>query len=59
MAFLGHVISAAGIAVNLKKIEAIRNWPKPMSIAKIQSFLGLTSYYRQFVIGQLPILPES
>ena len=31
------------------KIEAIVNWEQPKNVSKVQSFLGLAGYYRQFV----------
>ncbi|XP_070001766.1 uncharacterized mitochondrial protein AtMg00860-like [Nicotiana sylvestris] len=51
VAFLGHVVSAGGIQVDLKEIEVVKNWRRPMSAIEIQSFLGLEGYYRQFVEG--------
>ncbi|XP_070017978.1 uncharacterized protein [Nicotiana sylvestris] len=47
--FLGHVVLAEGIQVDPKKIEAVKNWPRPASATEIRSFLGLAGYYRQFV----------
>ena len=49
MVFLGHVISAEGVYVDLKKIEAILNWKPPTSVHEVRSFLGLAGYYRRFV----------
>ncbi|XP_048131619.1 uncharacterized protein LOC125314168 [Rhodamnia argentea] len=49
VAFLGHVISGEGIAVDPSKIEAIMDWPRPTTITEIKSFLGLVGYYRRFV----------
>ena len=43
--FLGHVISANGIAVEPVKIEAIQTWPTPTSLVNLQSFLGLANFY--------------
>ena len=43
--FLGHVIHKEGASVDLAKAKAIVNWPKPMNITKVQSFLRMTSYY--------------
>ena len=49
MGFLGHIIFEEGIAVDPVKIEAIKDWPRPATVTEIQSFLGLTGYYRRFV----------
>ena len=51
MAFLGHVISAEGVSVDPKKIEAVINWKPPKNVSKIRNFLGLVEYYRNFVEG--------
>ena len=41
--FLGHIISSEGVEVDPKKIEAVKNWPRPLSPINIKSFLGLAS----------------
>ena len=51
VAFLGHVISEAGISVDPKKIEAVVAWKPPKNITEVRSFLGLAGYYRRFVKG--------
>ena len=49
LAYLGHVISAQGIATDESKIEAIKNWPTPTNIMEVQSFLGFMGYYRRCI----------
>ena len=49
--FLGHVLSAQGIAVDPTKVEAVVKWGSPKSAIEIWSFVGLTSYYRRFIEG--------
>jgi hypothetical protein len=49
--YLGHIVSEGGIAVNPKKIEAIKSWPIPTHISKVISFMGLVVYYRRFIMG--------
>jgi hypothetical protein len=43
--YLGHVISAQGIATDPKKVEAVQNWPTPANLKDVQSFLGLCNHY--------------
>ena len=47
--FLGYVLMANGISANLEKVEKVKSWPVPKNIKEVQSFLGLASYYRQFI----------
>jgi hypothetical protein len=47
--FLGHVVSANGLAPDPAKVETIVNWPSPRSLFEVRSFLGLTNYFRRFI----------
>ena len=47
--FLGHVLSKDQISPNLEKVSKVRDWPVPKSAKEIHSFLGLASYYHQFI----------
>ena len=47
--FLGHVVSASGVSVDSKKVEAMMSWERWKSIFEIHSFLGLAGYYRRFI----------
>jgi hypothetical protein len=44
VAFLGHVLSAKGVAIDPRKIEAVSKWQSPKSVTEIRSFLGLAGY---------------
>ena len=47
--FLGYILSADGMSANPKKVDAVKNWPVPMSAKELHSFLGLASYYHHFI----------
>ena len=47
--FLGHVVSASGLSVDLEKVEAMMSWERLKSVFEIGSFLGLAGYYRRFI----------
>ena len=47
--FLGHVISAAGVAVQQHKVQRVREWLVPQTKRDVKSFLGMTGYYRKFI----------
>ena len=49
MAFLGLVVSKDGIQVDPKNIEAIIEWPRPIKVIEIISFLGLVGSYGRFM----------
>ena len=49
--YLGFIISADGISMSERKIEAIRNWPEPKTVKNIQEFLGFANFYRRFIEG--------
>ena len=49
LAYLGHVISAKGVATDEGKIEVIKNWPTPTTVTEVRSFLGFTGYYCRFI----------
>jgi hypothetical protein len=49
VAFLGHIISKGGISMDPSKIQDVLSWNTPMSVGDIQSFLGLTGYYRMIL----------
>ncbi|XP_073361732.1 uncharacterized protein [Aegilops tauschii subsp. strangulata] len=49
VAFLGHVVSGNGVAVDPSKVAAVTEWETPTAVGEIRSFLGLAGYYRRFI----------
>ncbi len=49
MRFLGFVVSAQGIKIEVEKIEAVRDWPESHSVRDIQVFFGFANFYRRFI----------
>src|SRR5262249_44456711 len=47
--FLGHIISAEGVAVDPSKVQAVLEWKVPTTPTEVRSFLGLVGYYRRFI----------
>ena len=42
-------MSASGVSVDPKKVEAVMSWERLKSVFEIRSFLGLARYYRRFI----------
>ncbi len=46
--FLGYVVSPEGVEMDDHQVQAVLNWPKPMTVKEIQRFLGFANFYRRF-----------
>ena len=49
VAYLGHVFSSEGMKPDPQKISAVKVWNTPTDVSGLRSFLGLASYYRQYI----------
>jgi len=47
--YLGHVVSAEGVAMDSSKVDVVQAWPQPCSVCGLRRFLGLAGYYRRFI----------
>ncbi|MBW0577340.1 hypothetical protein O181_117055 [Austropuccinia psidii MF-1] len=46
---LGHVVSGLSLGIDKNKVTAVLLKPMPQNKKEIQSFLGLTGYYRHYI----------
>jgi hypothetical protein len=44
--FLGHILSAEGVAVDPGQVKDILEWKPPTTIHLVRCFLGMAGYYR-------------
>lgn len=47
--FLGYVIQGGTIKPSPTKVVAVQRFPLPRTVKQVQSFLGLTGYFRKFI----------
>ena len=47
--YLGVIISHNSVAMDPIKIAGVTEWPTPTSKKEVQSFLGFTNFYQQFI----------
>ena len=47
--FLGHIVSQDGIQCDPKKLEAVREWQRPLKVKDVRSFVAFCQYYRKHI----------
>ncbi|CAK9834317.1 Transposon Tf2-9 polyprotein [Anthophora retusa] len=47
--YLGHIVKDGTVRPSERKTEAVARFPKPKNFKQVQSFLGLTGYFRKFI----------
>ncbi len=48
--YLGHVVGNGCVKPESSKIEAVSSFPVPRTKKQVRSFLGLSGYYRRFIL---------
>ncbi len=54
--YLGYILSLSGLTMSDDKVKIIQDWPKPKKVKIIQSFLGFTNFYCQFIFNYSDIV---
>ncbi|XP_053301840.1 uncharacterized protein LOC128460622 [Pleuronectes platessa] len=54
--YVGHIVSADGIATDPDKLEVVKHWKVPTHLKPLKSFLGFCSYYRRFIANYSAIV---
>ena len=49
LSMLGHIVDKNGVHPDPEKERAIQEFPRPIDVKSIQSFIGLCTYYRKFI----------
>ena len=49
MEFLDVVIEPWEVEMQKEKVDGVLSWPVPRNIKKVQKFLELANYYKQFI----------
>ena len=47
--YLGFIVSTAGVEMDARRVETIRDWPTPKTYREVQVFLGFANFYRRFI----------
>lgn len=49
MLYLGHIIRVDEVRVHEEKIRVIKDWSEPRNMIELRGFIGIYTYYRNFV----------
>jgi transposase InsO family protein len=49
--FVGHIVSQGTVRPNPEKLKAVSEFPVPINVTGVKSFLGLVNYYHKFIPG--------
>jgi len=43
--FLGFIVSINGVLMEKSQVDAIREWPYPITFREVQVFIGMANFY--------------
>ena len=44
--YLGHTLTTDGVSLNDRKVQAVKEFPRPHTVKEVKGFLRLVNYYR-------------
>src|SRR5260370_20918341 len=47
--YLGLIISKDHVAMDPVKVQGVTDWPQPMKVKNVQSFIGFVNFYQRFI----------
>ncbi|XP_017461733.1 PREDICTED: uncharacterized protein K02A2.6-like, partial [Rhagoletis zephyria] len=47
--YVGHIIDDKGIQPSEKRVDAIKNMPRPQNVTEVEAFIGKVNYYNKFI----------
>ncbi|EFO82947.1 hypothetical protein CRE_00852 [Caenorhabditis remanei] len=56
--YLGHRITPEGVKTEETKVNKMKNFTRPENAEQMRSFLGLTGYYRKFMLNYAQVASE-
>ena len=54
--YLEYILSPSGLTISDNKVKIIQDWLEPKKVKDIQSFLGFSNFYCQFIFNYLNII---
>ena len=57
--FLGHLLTRDGLATDKRLCEVVQNYMIPKNLTEVHRFLGLSAFYRKFVLGHYTNMPRT
>jgi hypothetical protein len=51
--YLGVIIGNGQVKMDPVKVKGITDWPTPMNLKELRSFLGFGNYYKDFIADYL------
>lgn len=49
LVYLGFIVGNGELKIDLGKVQAVQEWPRPWSITEVRSFMGACQFLRKFI----------